>query len=144
MIRKVLEMANRNEIRNAHEIVDKIESIYEREALRKLLPPRPEVTFGETIEELRGLASADDVHLWKIISRLDRFEKSYSATPVVESKSLPFENVPEGSLAVADGSYEVWRKGQYFWETKGTNLALVDEKMESAGFKILRWGWVSK
>ena len=144
MIRKVLEMTNRNEIRNAHEIVDKIESIYEREALRKLLPPRPEFTFGDAIQSLKGLASEDDVHLWSIIGHLERLEKSHSATPVVESKALPFENVPEGSLAVADGSYEVWRKGQYFWETKGTNLALVDEKMESAGFKILRWGWVSK
>ena len=144
MIRKVLEMANRNEIRNVHEIVDKIESIYEREALRKLLPPRPEFTFGDAIQALKGLASEDDVHLWSIIGHLERLEKSHSATPVVESKALPFENVPEGSLAVADGSYEVWRKGQYFWETKGINLALVDEKMESAGFKILRWGWVSK
>ena len=137
-------MTNVNEIRKAHEIVDKIYPLHEREALRKLLPPRPEFTFGDAIQSLKGLASEDDVHLWSIIGHLERLEKSHSATPVVESKALPFENVPEGSLAVADGSYEVWRKGQYFWETKGTDLALVDEKMESAGFKILRWGWVIK
>ena len=137
-------MTNVNEIRKAHEIVDKIYPLHEREALRKLLPPRPEFTFGNAIQSLKGLASEDDVHLWSIIGHLERLEKSHSATPVVESKALPFENVPEGSLAVADGSYEVWRKGQYFWETKGTDLALVDEKMESAGFKILRWGWVIK
>ena len=143
MIRKVLEMTNVNEIRKAHEIVDKIESIYEREALRKLLPPRHEVTFGETIEELRGLASADDVHLWKIISRLDRFEKIYSQALLKESGDLPFEDAPEGSLAVKDGEGEVWRKEACFWQSKGTDLALDDGKMASAGFKILRWGWGS-
>ena len=141
MIRKVLEMTNVNEIRKAHEIVDKIESIYERDALRKLLPPRPEFTFGDAIQSLKGLASEDDVHLWSIIGHLERLEKSYSATPVAESKTLPFENVPEGSLAVVNGSHEVWCKGAHFWFLKGTGLVLVDEKMESAGFKILRWGW---
>ena len=134
-------MTNRNEIRKAHEIVDKIDSVYEREALRKLLPPRPEFTFRETIQALKGLASGDDIRLWEIIRRLERFEKSYCATPVVEPKALPFENVPEGSLAVANGSHEVWCKGAHFWFLKGTGLVLVDEKMESAGFKILRWGW---
>ena len=134
-------MADRNEIRKAHEIVDKIDSVYEREAVRELLPPRPEFTFRETIQSLKGLASGDDIRLWEIIRRLERFEKSYCATPVVESKALPFENVPEGSLAVANGSHEVWCKGAHFWFLKGTGLVLVDEKMESAGFKILRWGW---
>ena len=134
-------MADRNEIRNAHEIVDKIEPIYEREALRKLLPPRPEFTFGDAVQSLKGLASEDDVHLWSIIGHLERLEESHGRPAVSESKTLPFENVPEGSLAVADGSYEVWCKGEYFWCPKGTDLVLVDEKMESAGFKILRWGW---
>ena len=137
-------MENRNEIRKAHEIVDKIESLYERTALRKLLPPRPEFTFGDAIQALKGLASEDDVHLWGIIRQLERFEKSYNETPAVGSKTLPFENVPVGSLAVADGSYEVWCKGHYFWCSKDTDLVLVDENMESAGFKILRWGWGDK
>ena len=137
-------MTDRKEIRKAHEIVDKIYPLHVREAVRKFLPPRPEATFGETIDELKGLASEDDIHLWAIIRQLERFEKSYSATPVAESKTLPFENVPEGSLAVADGSHEVWCKGHYFWCSKDTDLALVDEKMESAGFKILRWGWGDK
>lgn len=137
-------MTDRNEIRKAHEVVDKIYPLHEREAVRKFLPPRPEVTFGEVIQALRGLASEDDVQLWAIIGHLERFEKTYNETPVVESKTLPFENVPEGSLAVSDGSYEVWCKGQYFWCSKDTDLALVDENMESAGFKILRWGWGDK
>lgn len=134
-------MTDRNEIRKAHEIVDKIYSLYERETLRKLLPPRPEVTFGETIEKLKALASGDDIHLWEIIRQLEQFEKSYWKALLKESGDLPFEDVPEGSLAAKEGEGEVWRKGMYFWKSKGADLALDDKKMAGLDFKILRWGW---
>ena len=139
MIRKVLEMANRNEIRTAHEIVDRIDSIYEREMLRKFLPPRPEATFGETIDELRGLASEDDVRLWKIIGRLDRFGKTHAQTHTAEGEGLPIKDAPEGSLVARKGEIAVWRKGVHFWHSTGTDLLLEDERMAELGFKLLRW-----
>ena len=141
MIRKVLEMTNRNEIRKAHEIVDKIDSIYEREALRKFIPPRPEFTFGDAIQALKGLASEGDVHLWSIIGHLDRLEKSYARTRTSKGEGLLIKDAPEGSLAARKGEVEVWRKGIRFWHSKGTDLLLEGEKMAEAGFKILRWGW---
>ena len=143
MIRKVLEMANRNEIRNAHEIVDKIDSIYEREALRKLLPPRPEFTFGETIEALKGMASEDDVHLWKIIGRLERFEKDYRQLLDAGEKDgdSPVDEFPEGSVAVRDGEDDVWVRGDSFWSAKGSDLNICDSKILGGGFHILRFGF---
>ena len=143
MIRKVLEMTNVNEIRKAHEIVDKIESIYEREALRKMLPPRPEVTFGETIQALRGMASEDDIHLWKIIGLLERLDDIPVRYPVSAEE---YQDVPEGSLAVKDGDTLVWVKNQAGkWYTPGyipeLPLLLSDEDMTESKFRILRWGY---
>ena len=133
-------MTNRNEIRKAHEIVDKIRPLHEREAVRKLLPPRPEVTFGGTIQALKGLASEDDVHLWAIIGQLERFEKSHAQTHASKGEGLPIEDAPEGSLAARKGEIAVWRKGVHFWHSTGTDLLLEDEKMAKLGFKLLRWG----
>ena len=140
MIRKVLEMTNVNEIRKAHEIVDKIYPLHEREAVRKLLPPRPEATFRETIEELKGLASEYDIHLWAIIRQLERFKKTHAQTHTAEGEGLPIKDAPEGSLAARKGEIAVWRKGVHFWHSTGTDLLLEDEKMAELGFKLLRWG----
>lgn len=71
-------MVSRDEIRKAHDIVDGIDSVFDQGLVRKLLPPRPEKTFRETINDLKGMASEDDIHLWKIIGRLEGFEKRYS------------------------------------------------------------------
>ena len=140
MIRMVLEMTNRNEIRKAHEIVDKVDSIYEREVLRKFLPPRPEVTFRETIEELKGLASEDDMNLWVIIRQLERLEESHAQTHASKGEGLPIKDAPEGSLAARKGEIAVWRKGVHFWHSTGADLLLEDEKMAELGFELLRWG----
>ena len=143
MIRKVLEMEDKHEIRNAHEIVDKIYPLHEREAVRKLLPPRPEVTFGEAIEELKGLASEDDMHLWAIVRHLERF----ADIPVRYPESAEeYQDVPEGSLAVKDGDTLVWVKNKAGkWYTPGyipeLPLLLSDEDMTESKFRILRWGY---
>ena len=133
-------MTDRKEIRKAHEIVDKIYPLHEREAVRKFLPPRPGSTFGETIQALRGLASEDDVHLWAIIGQLERLEKSHAQTHTSKGERLPIEDAPEGSLAARKGEIAVWRKGSHFWHSTGTDLLLEDKKMAEFGFKLLRWG----
>lgn len=134
-------MADRHEIRKAHEIVDRIPPRHEREAVRKLLPPRPEVTFGEAIQALRGRASEDDIHLWEIIGHLERFEKSYRLLPLRESESLSLEDAPEGSVAAEDGSNIILVKGSRMWRPVGMGMEFGVERMESLRFKILRWGW---
>ena len=131
-------MADRHEIRKAHEIVDKIYPPHEREAVRKLLPPRPEVTFGETIQALKGLASGDDIHLWAIIRQLERFEKSH---PRIIRAKEELDSSPDGTIVARDGSWGVWYKRDEFWHCRGDLESPASSSwLAGSDWRVLRWG----